>query len=55
MCNWVTMLYSIKLTEHYNPAIMEKNENHYIKPKKSHPPNKMRMTLETTSQNCLED
>ena len=24
MCNWVTMLYSKKLTEHCKPAIMEK-------------------------------
>ena len=24
MCNWVTMLYSRKLTEHRKPAIMEK-------------------------------
>ena len=29
MCNWVIMLYSRKLTEHYNPAIKEKNN--YIK------------------------
>ena len=33
MCNWVTMLYSRKLTEHCKPAIMEKNKNHYIKKK----------------------
>ena len=25
MCNWVTLLYSRKLTEHCKPAIMEKN------------------------------
>ena len=31
MCNWVTMLYSRKLTEHCKTAIMEKNKNHYIK------------------------
>ena len=31
MCNWVTMLYSRKLTEHCKPAIMEKNKNQYIK------------------------
>ena len=31
MCNWVTMLYSGKLTEHCKPAIMEKNKNHYIR------------------------
>jgi len=30
MCNWVTMLYIRKLTEHCKPAIMEKNKNHYI-------------------------
>ena len=24
MCNWVTLLYSRELTEHYKPAIMEK-------------------------------
>ena len=30
-CNWVTMLYSRKSTEHCKPAIMEKNNNHYIK------------------------
>ena len=33
MCNWVTMLYIRKLTEHCKPAIMEKNKNHYIKKK----------------------
>ena len=31
MCNWVTMLYSRRLTEHCKPAIMEKNKSHYIK------------------------
>jgi len=31
MCDWVSMLYSRKLTEHCKPAIMEKNKNHYIK------------------------
>ena len=31
MCNWVTLLYSRKLTEHCKPAIMEENKNHYIK------------------------
>ena len=30
MCDWVTMLYSRKLTEHCKPAITEKNKNHYI-------------------------
>ena len=30
MCNWVTLLYSRKLTEHCKLAIME-NKNHYIK------------------------
>ena len=42
MCDWVTLLYSRKLTEHCKPAIMEKikiiiNEmykNKYIKNKK---------------------
>ena len=34
MCNWVTMLYSRKLTEHCKPAIMEKYKNHYIIKKK---------------------
>ena len=29
MCDWVTLLYSRKLTEHCKPAIMEKN--HYFK------------------------
>ena len=24
MCDWVTLLYSRKLTEHYKPGIMEK-------------------------------
>ena len=32
MCDWVT--YSIKLTEHCKPAIMERIKNHYIKNKK---------------------
>ena len=27
MCDWDTLLYSRKLTEHYKPAIMEKNKN----------------------------
>ena len=32
MCNWVTLLYSGKLTKHCKPAIMEnKNKNHSIK------------------------
>ena len=31
MCNWVTMLYSRKLTEQCKPAITEKNKNHHIK------------------------
>ena len=35
MRNWVTLLYSRKLTEHCKPAIMEKNKNHYIKKKNS--------------------
>ena len=30
MCNWVTLLYSRKLTEHCKSATMEKNKNHYI-------------------------
>ena len=30
MCNWVTMLYSRKMTEQCNPA-NRKNKNHYIK------------------------
>ena len=34
MGNWVTRLYSRKLTEHCKPAIMEKNKHHYIKNKK---------------------
>ena len=34
MCNWVTMLYSGKLTEHCKQGIMEKNKNHYIKNEK---------------------
>ena len=35
MCNWVTMLYSRKLTEYYKPGIMENKyiNNHYIKDK----------------------
>ena len=31
MCNWVTMLYSRKLTEHCKPAIMEKNKKSLYK------------------------
>ena len=31
MCDWVTLLYRRKLTEHCKPAIIEKNKNHYIK------------------------
>ena len=30
MCDWVTLLYSRKLTKHCNPAIMGKNKNHLI-------------------------
>ena len=30
MCNWVTILYSRKMTEHCKPAIVEKDKNHYI-------------------------
>ena len=35
MCEWVTLLYSRKLTEHCKPAIMEKNKNHYMKKKRA--------------------
>ena len=28
MCDWVTLLYSRKLTEHYKTTMMEKNKNH---------------------------
>ena len=28
MCDWVTLLYSRKLTERRKPAIKEKNKNH---------------------------
>ena len=35
MCNWVTMPYSRKLTEHCKPAVMEKNKNYYTLKKKS--------------------
>ena len=31
MCDWVTLLYSKKLTEHRKPAIVEKNKNHLKK------------------------
>ena len=45
MCNWVTMLFSRKLTERFKPAIIEKNKNHCIKKIKnknnlSNPPQK---------------
>ena len=33
MCDWVTLLYSRKLTEHCKPAIMEKNKSHKKKEK----------------------
>ena len=33
MCDWVTLLYSRKLTEHCKPAKMEKNKNHLKKKK----------------------
>ena len=26
MCDWVTLVYGRKLTEHYKPAIMKKNQ-----------------------------
>ena len=29
MCDWVTLLYSRKLTEHCKPSTMEKNKNSY--------------------------
>ena len=35
MCNWVTMLYSGKLTEYCKPAILEKNKNHCKKSDKT--------------------
>ena len=38
MCNWVTMLYSRKLTEHCKPAVTEKNKNHKKKCLKVHAP-----------------
>ena len=28
MCDWVTLLFSEKCTEHCKPTIMEKNKNH---------------------------
>ena len=31
MCDWVTLLYSIKLTEHYKPAMMEKIKIIFLK------------------------
>ena len=31
MCNWVTMMYSGKLTAYCKPAIMGKIKNHYEK------------------------
>ena len=34
MCDWVTLLYSKKLTEHCKPPIMEKIEVIFKKPKK---------------------
>ena len=33
MCNWVTLLYSRKLTEHCKPAIMEKIKKSLLKKK----------------------
>ena len=36
-CDWVTLLYSRKLTEHAKPAIMEKNKNHLKKKEKENP------------------
>ena len=32
MCDWVTLLYSRKVTEHCKPAVMEMNKN-YLKNK----------------------
>ena len=29
MYDWVTLVYSRKLTEHCKPTIMEKSKNHY--------------------------
>ena len=34
MCDWVTLVYSRKLTEHSKPAIMEKNNNNFKKRQK---------------------
>ena len=31
ICDWVTLLYSRKLTEHCKPAVIEKNKNHLKK------------------------
>lgn len=30
MCDWATLVYSRKLTEHSKPALIEKNKNHQI-------------------------
>ena len=37
MCEWATLLYSRKLTEHCKPGIMEKNKNQ-LKNRTTKPP-----------------
>ena len=32
MCDWVTLMYSRKMTEHCKPALMGKNKNHLKNP-----------------------
>ena len=36
MCDWVTLLYNRKLTEHCEPAKMGKNKKHYFKKERKH-------------------
>ena len=46
MCNWVTMLYSRKLTEHSKPARMKKNKKTlHIKKKKKRVRDNMMVAL----------
>ena len=53
MCNWVTMLYSRKVTEHCKPVIMKKNKNHYKKRNQARKRKKKAYRLESKKQNCF--
>ena len=48
MCDWVTLLYSRKLTERRKPAIKEKNKNKNVQIKKTQRCGERILTKETS-------